>query len=345
MKTLVVGPAPSMKGGITTVIATHARSPVWERWGCVWIGSAITSGPLLKILYSLWGFLRFLVNLPGTKLVHIHLTFRSSAWRKRPFFEVARLLKIPVILHLHAPSYDESQAGYLFPSVSSMFRRATLVVALSKSWETNIRRHVPEARTAVLPNAVDMPDSVPAMEDRKSSIFYAGKLEARKGYTYLVEAFALVAKDLPGWTLEFAGNGEIEEAKAMASRLGLADRILVHGWTERGRMRTMLGNAKLFCLPSFAEGFPMSVLEAFASGCAVLTTPVGGLPDELVDGEDLLFFPPGDAQALADRIKRLATSPDLTRALSLRGRELSRSRFSCEASIELLEALYRKAVS
>jgi glycosyltransferase involved in cell wall biosynthesis len=226
-----------------------------------------------------------------------------------------------------------------------MFKRATLVIALSKSWESNILRHVPQAKTAVLPNAVDIPEFVPNIEDRKRSIFYAGKLEPRKGYTYLIEAFAMIAKDLPGWTLEFAGNGEVEAAKVLAERLGVSDRIVVHGWTERARMRSMLGNSKLFCLPSFAEGFPMSVLEAFASGCAVLTTPVGGLPDELVDGEDLLFFPPGDAGALADCIKRLATSQELMRALSLRGQELSRSRFSCEASIELLESLYRKAVS
>lgn len=345
MKTLVVGPSMGMKGGINTVISTHAVTSLWKQWGCIWIESVTEASAVPKLLFGLKGLFRFLLLLPGARLVHIHLTFGTSAWRKRVFFEAARILRIPVVVHLHAPSFDAEHASKLFARVDSMFRRAAAVIALSRGWEANIRRYVPQAKVRVLPNVVEYPVSVPEFSARTNTVFYAGKLESRKGYRYLLEGFAAVAAKIPEWRLEFAGNGEVEEAKALAESLGIAERVTIHGWVERSTMLQMLSRARVFCLPSFAEGFPMSVLEAFAAGCAVMATPVGGLPDELIDGEEIVFFPAGDAPGLSAALLKMTGDPDLLQRLSVRGREMSRTRFSRESAMERLQAIYEEATA
>lgn len=69
-------------------------------------------------------------------------------------------------------------------------------------------------------------------------------------------------------------------------------------------------NADIFVLPTYAEAMPISVIEAMAAGLAVITTPVGGIPELVSDGEDGLLVPPGDVSALAEKIAMLASDTE-----------------------------------
>lgn len=345
MRTIVVGPSSRMQGGITTVIRTQEQSVLWSRWGCTWIGTTLSRSMPWKLLWLATALARYARHLPLADLVHIHFTDGISARRKSLFFHPALWMRKPVVLHFHAPSFEESEAAARFAPLARMFRGASRVVVLSRNWAELVTKHVPGTNVRVVRNAVAAPAAVQPMEGRANRIVYAGILNGRKGYRDLVEAFAKIAPDFPDWTLVLAGDGEVEWARNRVLELGLRERVDVPGWMSRSAVLDLMGTSAVFCLPSLAEGFPMTVLEAFANGCAVVTTPVGGLAEELRDGEDLVFVRPSDIASLRSGLIAVMSSLELRRELSLRARELTRTRYGIEASMASLDAVYREVTS
>lgn len=101
------------------------------------------------------------------------------------------------------------------------------------------------------------------------------------------------------------GDGEASAARALAQRLGIVDRVETPGWMTGATKAQWLARATIYALPSYAEGLPMSVLEAMAAGAPVVATPVGGISDVLSDGVHGLLVPPGDVVALVAALARL----------------------------------------
>ena len=97
----------------------------------------------------------------------------------------------------------------------------------------------------------------------------------------------------------------MEQAQALCGELDIADRVTFLGWIGEAERTNQLYRAGILALPSFQEGLPMGILEAMKFGLAVVTTPVGGIPDVLQDGYNGLLVPPGNAEMLAQAIRRL----------------------------------------
>lgn len=146
---------------------------------------------------------------------------------------------------------------------------------------------------------------------KKKQILSAGVVNARKGYKDLIKGFAAIAVNHKDWKVVFAGSGEIEEGKALAKELGIESQVEFLGWVAGEAKDRVFRETSIFCLPSYAEGFPMAVLDAWAYGLPVVATPVGGLPDIVKDGEDCLLFNPGDCEQLAVQLERMITDEEL----------------------------------
>ncbi|MDB5793342.1 MAG: hypothetical protein JWQ80_3366 [Massilia sp.] len=98
--------------------------------------------------------------------------------------------------------------------------------------------------------------------------------------------------------------------------------------------------ADVFCLPSHAEGLPMSLLEAMASGCASVASAVGGIPEALEDGENGLLVPRHDAPALAAALARVLADGALRARLGSRARTTVEQHYSTDAVCGRLAAIY-----
>jgi glycosyltransferase involved in cell wall biosynthesis len=94
-------------------------------------------------------------------------------------------------------------------------------------------------------------------------------------------------------------------------------------------------------LPSINEGTPVSAIEALAAGRPVVATRVGGVPDVVREGEDGFLVDPGDVDALADRLARLAADPELRERLGAAGRARVIPRYSVERLVDNVDRLYR----
>jgi glycosyltransferase involved in cell wall biosynthesis len=117
------------------------------------------------------------------------------------------------------------------------------------------------------------------------------------------------------WTATVADTGRVEESRAQVRSLGIGARVSIPGWFDYTAVNELLCRTDILVLPSFAEKLPMVILEAFALGIPVISTPVEAISEVIDDGRSGLLVPAGDVSALAHALKRLIEDSDLRRRL------------------------------
>ena len=344
-KVLIVATSRNTRGGITSVIKAHEKGEQWEQYHCQWIEIHVDKGAFMKIWMLLTGVMKFLIFLPGADIVHFHLSEPNSAKRKLLFMPFALLLKKKTIVHFHAFSPDTTINGPHDKVYKYLFTNADAVVVLSNYWKNAVNdKYNLGGKIRVIYNPCMMID-YPEHYEKTKSILYAGTINQRKGYTDLIRAFALVATKYPDWKVVLAGNGEIEKAESLAKELGIASQIELLGWVSGEKKDRTYKEASVFCLPSYAEGFPMAVLDAWSYSLPVITTPVGGIPDIAKDGTNLLLFTPGDIDALAERLDRMMSDADLRVRLSHESKWLAANTFNLNNINRQIGELYEDLLS
>jgi glycosyltransferase involved in cell wall biosynthesis len=283
-------------------------------------------------------------------VIHINLASRGSAYRKLTLAALARLLRIPYVVHLHSGRFDQfwrTAGPRLAGTIDYFFENASAIIVLGEYWASVVSDRVPAARgkTVVLANAT-LPspgDCVPS-SDGRIRITFLGKIGPNKGTRQLIEALAIL-KDRRDWTATICGNGDVEESRNLAERLGIANRTLFPGWLDARATAQQLRQTDIFVLPSFSEGLPMSILEAFAWGIAVVATPVGSIPEVIKHEHNGLIVPVGDVPALALALRRLVADGNLRRRLGTTARRDHAERFDINAYIPRLVAIWRAATA
>ena len=341
-KVLVIATSRKTRGGITSVVKAYENSPLWNKFRCKWIETHRDGGAFTKLSYLLEGFLLFLLNVPFYSIVHIHTSEPPSALRKVLFMAVSKLLGKKVIVHFHSFSVNTTINSKYQWVYRYLFGKADCVLVLSKYWQDELcdTFGFNEDKVKVLynPCTTEVSNKV---YPKKKEILYAGTVNARKGYADMINAFAKVADKHRDWSIVFAGNGEIEEGKALASRLGIDKQTVFLGWVRGDDKDKAFKEASVFCLPSYAEGFPMGVLDAWAYGLPVITTPVGGIPDIAKDGKNCLLFDPGDTNKLTEQMDKMMSSETLRIDIAKESSELAKGIFSVEEVTGRLENIYR----
>lgn len=340
-KVLIVATSPKSRGGITSVIKAHIQGGLCDRYNCKWIATHIDTSKFRAFFYFLWGLISFLFFLPTASIVHIHLSEPSSAMRKLVFFTLAKVSGRKVVIHFHSFSPNTTVNGNKQWLYRYMFRKADRVIVLSKMWEEAVCKAFNINNVIVLYNPCVAVVSENQYEKQKY-ILYAGALIARKGYADILRAFAKIASLHKDWKLVFAGNGEIEDGKRISKELGLEEQCVFLGWINGEEKDKVFKESSILCLPSYAEGFPMAVLDAWAYGIPVITTPVGGIPDIVIDGINGLLFNPGDETELTQKLQLLIENDGLRAKLSEESLHLASTMFNANTIVNQLDKIYRE---
>jgi glycosyltransferase involved in cell wall biosynthesis len=165
-------------------------------------------------------------------------------------------------------------------------------------------------RIVVIPNMV--PPAVPRVRadtPREHVIAGVGRLVASKRFEDLIEACARLAPAIDGWSIVIVGDGpERGRLVALAAARGLEGRVTIRGWDDAPW--ETLARASIFVQCSAHEGFPTALLEAIASGCAVVASDCRFGPREILGEENAeLLYPVGDVDALVGVVRRLVDDP------------------------------------
>jgi glycosyltransferase involved in cell wall biosynthesis len=149
------------------------------------------------------------------------------------------------------------------------------------------------------------------------TIVAIGRLSPEKGFSILLEALASLRDDGVSARLRLVGDGpERTTIEATIARLDLAKLVTLTGELEPGSVRAELQDADIYCLPSFSEGLPVSIMEAMAVGVPVVTTWIAGIPELAADGVTALTVPPARPDTLAAALRRLIEQPGLAGELT-----------------------------
>lgn len=242
----------------------------------------------------------------------------------------------PVSLRIHGPEEFEAfsrrewdwklqQASFVAPISEHGVRLLQAVLA---------PHH--HGKVALLRCGIDNPGARPAPPSLPAAprLVCVARLEARKGHGVLLQALRrLCDEGLPA-TLTLVGDGGLRPSLEREVRaLGLADRVRFAGWADGAAVARALAEARVAVLPSFAEGLPIVLMEAFAWGRAVVATDVAGIPELVRHGESGWLVRPGDVGALARALREaLQASDEQLAARACAGRE----RVRLQHDVELL---------
>lgn len=338
---LMVGPSLSAAGGITSVMKTLVESGLADRFDIQVVATTgFGTGPLSRIRELGHVFMACAAVLSGRPLVHLHMSSGGSFLRKAMILWWAKLWRRPTLIHLHGGKFHifATQNPLTRWLVRHTFCAADAVAVLSPEWCDRIRLITGRNDIIVLPNPVFVPSTTTA---REPGIVFLGRLGRQKGILELLEAVArLQARGLVV-PVVIAGDGDVAEVRAEVSRLPQPEAVSVPGWVGQGTVADYLSKYSVFCLPSFDEGKPISLLQAMGHGLACVSTPVGGIPDVLIDQDNGLLVPPGDADQLTAALERLLNDPDFAESLGLRARQLVISEYDVYKVVRDFEAVYQ----
>lgn len=231
----------------------------------------------------------------------------------------SELSGIPYSFTIHGPDIffephhwriDEKAARARFVACISDFARSQLMCfADQMHWD----------RFHVIHCGVDPARYTAAPHDGESLLF-TGRMAAVKGVPVLLQAMAELKPKYPNLRLTLIGDGpERVGIDALARQLDLHTCVTFLGYRSQAEVAEALAEADIFTLPSFAEGVPVVLMEALASGVPVVTTQIAGVPELVENGETGLLVPPGDPDALAAAIATLLDDPGRRRAMGAKG--------------------------
>jgi len=234
----------------------------------------------------------------------------------------------------HPEFFSNTHPWIMKLSLAQAVKQANALICVSTSTATELSDYVGPAvldRVHVIPEGVSSfffeppdVDSLRFLADLPDPgtpfILSTGKLSPRKNVQGLLDAMALLSAWIPHHLVLVGGEGwGVEEM------ISTRDRAQVHfvGYVTDEQLRALYGRASVYVHPSLYEGFGLTVLEAMAAGCPVVTSNVYSLPE--VAGDAALLVDPRDTEALADAIRRLCTDDELAADLRARGKRRAES--------------------
>jgi glycosyltransferase involved in cell wall biosynthesis len=169
-------------------------------------------------------------------------------------------------------------------------------------------------------------------EDGPLRILTVGRLDSMKGVAILVEAVGELRRRGVAVALTVVGDGpQREHLQRLAERESAGREITWAGPVGQDTIRDHYHAADVFCLPSFAEGIPVVLMEAMSTGLPVVANAITGIPELVEDEVSGLLIRPGRSDLLVDALQRLAADPDLRRRMGRAGRDRVRSEFETGA--------------
>ena len=182
IKVVVAGNAPSVKGGITSVIS-QIMSHEWEAQGIVMKHITTFSGgnAVNKIMTFIKGYnqIKKECKSGGVDVVHIHMSHNGSFDRKFLIHKLCKKYGIPDIIHLHSSEFVkfyEKSPDSKKKKIRSLLSECSCVIALGKEWEQRVKRIAPDAKIRIMNNTVHIPEHCTEQPEDKIGFLYMGVL-------------------------------------------------------------------------------------------------------------------------------------------------------------------------
>lgn len=309
---LYLGVSMKTKGGMTAVLVSYKKYIDGMRFIPTWkLGNkAVKAWYAAQALVRTWWLCRFDRNI---KIVHIHGAANASFYRCRMFIRLAKRFGKKVILHEHAADFVEFyNAATDKADIVRTINACDYLIVLSKSWKEYFSSiGVEEKKIRVLNNIVSPPETENRPHsDGKLHLLYMGEISNRKGAFDLLKAISDNKDYFKDKLLLRMGGNEVDgDIKAYIREHGLDGFVSYEGWISGQKKIECLTWEDVYILPSYNEGLPIAILEAMSYSHPVISTPVGGIPEVLENGENGILVQPGNTGEITAAIRHYIEQP------------------------------------
>lgn len=283
---------------------------------------------------------------------HIHVHF---AWVQQIMAVIAsRLIGVSNSVTLHAfDLYTQDPAV-----VRGQLEAATRLITISdfnRDFIASLCPDIARDDIALVRLSLDMDEFHPGdrrYTDEICQLLSVGRLVAKKGYEYLIEACAILSERGLDYHCSIVGEGpRAEKLETLVVEHGLESRVTFTGALAAADVRRLYQKSDIFALPCVVvdsgdrDGMPTVLIEAMATGIPVVSTPVTGIPELVTDGENGFLVPERDVSALAGALESLMQNRDLRIGMGQKARERVVKDFDGRRTAPLLASIFREAMS
>ena len=301
-------------------------------------GNSISSALLIKLVK----------NRNNFDIIHAH----SHLFLSTNLCALMRFIgSSPLIISNHglmsasAPVWFNKQ--YLKTIGKWTLNRADKIICYTHGEKENLEKlGIDSKKISVIHNGVDITLFSPSTSEKiadKKQILWVGRFVTGKGVEYLIEAFTLAHKKIPGTHLVLVGGGPEKPAiEDKIRKLHLQSSVTIMEYLDNDKLPQIYKKSDIFVLPSLMEGVPRTILEAMACGVPVVTTNLPHLVG-IIEGAGLVV-PPKDPKSLSDAILTILEDASLAEMMGQRGRNRIEQEYSWEDTVGKVLSLYESVI-
>ena len=254
----------------------------------------------------------------------------------------SRLLNLPYVIYGRG-SDVYLPAQFIKLTAKAVLKNANAAIALTEHMK-GVMQSTYSRDVVVVPNGISIREGSGRQRDRGNTnmrVLFVGRLHPVKGTRYLLDAINIVHEELPEVKLILVGDGEEREhLENLTDNLELRECVEFVGRVQHERVLDYMDQAEVFVLPSLSEGFPVTILEAMASGLPVVATRVGGIPDIIEDSINGYLVDTMDQEQIAEALLRLLQNEELRKGISDKNRETA-EKYQWDTVAATLEGIYQ----
>ena len=306
-------------------------------------------GPGVKAEQRARNALYFADHFKRRGVDHVHVHFANRAAHTAMFLK--EISGIPFSVTAHGQDFMKDLGND--DLLREICAAAEFVAAETDYSRDLLRQRCPDSRIHRVYNGMDLTRfPVPHYEISSNAaphIVSIGRLVAFKGFDYLIDACAELARRGLNFTCEIIGDGPLRgDLEARIRKLNLSGRVHLVGSLSQGAVLEKLRSADIFGLASVTDAqgasdvFPTVIIEAMAAARPVVSTRLAGIPESVVHGETGLLVPPKDTMALAEALSRLIQDAKLRLHYGRAGRERVEQHFRIDQTVAPLIELLQK---
>lgn len=337
-----VRPIKLIKAHISLLLKAPKR--YWKSLLLAWQSR---SPGLKALLYQLFYFIEAGIlaqELRQRKIQHLHNHFADSSCTVAMLAATMADLRFSFTLHGPYIFFEpyrwrldlKIQQALFVVCISHYCRSQAMLFSTSDNWE---KLHIVHC-------GIELNRYQPVVQpSHQKRLLYVGRLSAAKGVAVLFQAVASVLVQHPETVLTIVGDGpDRRTLEMLAADLGITHALKFDGYQAQSAVCQYLQDCEVFVLPSFAEGLPVVLMEAMATGRPVVTTTVAAISELVKDGVSGHLVPPGDAASLAEKIDKLLRDPSLRQSFGQAGRHQVQQAFNVQQEAAVLKDIFSAAV-
>ncbi len=360
IRVLMVGPDRQVHGGISAMVNIYYEAGLADRVQLKYIGTMKEGTKARKLAVAVLAYFEFLSSLRCCDIVHVNASSDNSFMRKSLFVRAAKKRGKKIVFHQHGGDFQ----NYFENQISEKRRRyireildmADVMLVLTDSWKEYFGKLTDKDKIIVMPNGILTEGTSASYKGVYGSgsahasgneavhdlqkVLFLGRICKDKGVTELLEAMDRIHEKKPSARLYIGGVFEDDSYTAEFEKRSVYVKYL--GWVEKEEKDRAFSECGIVAVPSYFEGFGLTVIEGMLRGCCIVASDVGGIPEIVEDGRDGLLVKPKDSVSLEEALLKVMDKEIDVDSMVRGGREKVLEKYSAELIVQRIVEIYEK---